>query len=121
MDLIGTYTLASVNGRDLPAVWDEIEAGNGQRIRTTWQSGRAVFRKAGFYALAIEGAVAIDEESYPLQALAVEGTWRTMGNGLVELHSARGMTSRWQVSTDRSVLVCRYRKGQRITFVFQRD
>jgi hypothetical protein len=121
MNPIGSYTLASVNGRDVPALWEEIAAGNGDRIRTLWVAGRAVFRPDGLYCLTIEGSVAVGERTQALPAFAAEGTWRTTGDGHVELHSLRGPTSRWQASSDSTVLVARSRRRSRSTFVFLRD
>ena len=121
MNPVGSYSLASVNGRDLPAVWDEIAAQNGDRIRALWTAGRAVFLPNGLYTLTVQGSLAVGERTEAFPPFATEGTWRTTPDGLLEMHSVRGCTGRLQVSSDSSVLVARSKRRRRSTFVFLRE
>ena len=107
MNPAGSYTLASVNGRDVPAVWNDITAFNGDRIRSLWVGGQVVFCPAGCYKMTLESALVVGDRTDPLGQVATEGR----------------LDSRWQVSSDQSVLVAKahHTPGERTVFVFLRD
>jgi hypothetical protein len=127
MSAICSYSLASVNGQDLPAVWRQVEAPNGDRIRSVWTGGRLLLDAAGRYSVSLSGELQVGGRTDRLHLLETDGSWCEAGPGDLELRSRRGGTSRWQASSDGTVLVGRalHRRaagpGSRTTFVFLRD
>ena len=118
----GSYTLASVNGRDVPAVWREVEGPDGLTIRSFWLDGRVEFSPAGRYQLTLESALSVGCRTDDLGAIATQGRWARTSDDAIELHSDEGAIGRWQASSDLSVLVAKSKgEGARTIFVFLKD
>lgn len=122
MSPAGSYSLASVNGRDVPAVWREVEGPDGLTIRSFWLDGRVEFTPAGRYQLTLESALTVGSRTDDLGEIATRGRWARTSDDSIELHSDEGAVGCWQASADLSVLVARSKgEGSRTIFVFLKD
>ena len=119
MSPAGTYTLASVNGQDVPAVWHEVEASNGDLVQSVWVDGKMTFSDEGDYHLSLESALFVAGKRDPIGCISTRGRWLRSGDGSIELHSEQGARGKWQASEDLTVLVARSRQSDaRTIFVF---
>jgi hypothetical protein len=122
MSTTGSYTLASVNGRDVPAVWREVEGPDGQMIRSFWVDGRVELSSEGRYQLTLESALSVGGRTDDLGSIATRGRWHRTGSDGIAIYSDAGGEGRWQASSDLSVLVARSKEpGSRTIFVFLKD
>lgn len=121
MSFVGSYSLIAVDGRRVPAVWEESVGRNGDAIQSVWTGGRAVFRPEGEYSVVITSLLRVGGRSQQLGPHAAEGSWRARRDGCLELRSTRGTRSCWRASPDHAWLTVRSRSPERTTFVFRRD
>ena len=122
MNPAGSYSLASVNGRDVPAVWHEVTASNGDVVRSVWVDGKLQFCPEGCYHLSLESALFVDGRPDPMGRISTRGRWIRTGDGSIELHGDNGAQGRWQASEDLTVLVAKSRdRDARTIFVFLKD
>ena len=122
MSPAGTYKLASVNGRDVPTVWHEVEASNGDLVQSVWIEGEMTFCPEGSYHLSLESALLVGGKPDPMGRISTRGRWIRAGDGSIELHSDQGAQGKWQASQDLSVLVAKSKQADaRTIFVFVRD
>ena len=122
MSPAGTYSLASVNGQDVPAVWHQVEASNGDLVQSVWLEGKVTFCAEGCYHLSLESALFVGGRPDPLGQISTRGRWIKAGDGSIELHSDQGAQGKWQASEDLSVLVAKSRQPDaRTIFVFVKD
>ena len=122
MNPAGSYRLASVNGRDIPAVWHEVTSSSGEVIHSVWVDGRVTFHPEGAFQITLQGALLVDGRTDPLGSIATCGEWHPAGEGAIALRSDQGAEGHWEASSDLSVLVARSKdRSARTIFVFHKD
>ena len=125
---VGKFTLTTVNGDQVPMLWDEMELwSGGPTLQAWWNSGSIEFRADSTYAVAYRHALTGPNLPGNVQQDTYSGTWRLAAGAKVELHQNNGAVQYLQ-TTDQIYSVTRTATvpaldggSEQVIFVFVRN
>jgi len=95
------YTLASVGGRNLPALWQETELVGGGSLRAFWVAGQASFCTDKTYHIALTMRTTGPGVLGQPVVVTMTGTWEKSGrDGRIVVRPSRGGQVHWQLRGD---------------------
>lgn len=95
------YSLASVGGRPLPALWQETELAGGGSLRAWWVSGEASFCNDNTYHIALTLRTTGPGVLGQPVVVTMTGTWEHTGrDGRIVVRPSRGGQVHWQLRGD---------------------
>ncbi len=121
----GSYALATVAGKTLPALWQETELVGGAWLRAWWVSGKASFCPDQTYHIALTlRATGPGVLGQPV-VVTMTGTWRRLRDGRLEVRPVQGGQVVWRFAGDTLAVRARMtssvgRGAEQATFVFLR-
>jgi len=125
---VGTFTLATVNGTQVPMVWDQMELWSGGPVlRAYWNGGSIRFRADSTYTISYRHSITGPNLPGGVQEDSATGTWRLVAGAQIALHQSGGGVQLWQTtdliySVTRTASVPALDGGsEQVVFVFVRD
>ena len=105
---LSQYTLATVGGRTLPALWQETELLGGESLRAWWVSGQASFCPDKTYHIALTMRSTGPGVLGQPVVVTMTGTWETTGrDGRITIRPSRGGQVNWRIRGDTLALRAR--------------
>lgn len=93
---VGTFTLATVNGTNVPMLWHEIDVGVGV-IRSYWTGGKLVVKSDSTFTVSYSHKLTGPGLAGDVKTDNVSGTWRLQPGGKLEMTTAGGKVI-WQTN-----------------------
>jgi hypothetical protein len=125
---VGRFSLATVNGEQVPMLWDEMELwSGGPKLQAYWNGGSIEFRSDSTYSVEYRHSLTGPNLPGNVQQDTDAGTWRLAAGATIELHQPDGGVQYWQTtdliySVTRTTTVPALDGGtEQVTFVFVRD
>ncbi len=125
---VGTFTLATVNGIDVPMLWDEMELwSGGPTLRAYWNGGSIRFRADSTYTVEYRHSLTGPDLPGNVQKDTYSGTWRLATGARIELRPSGGGVQYLQTTdliysvTATSTVPTLDGGQEQIIFVFVRD
>jgi hypothetical protein len=98
---LNLYSLATVGGQPLPALWQETELVGGGNLRAWWVSGEASFCNDKTYHIALTLRTTGPGVLGQPVVVTMTGTWEKTGrDGRLVVRPARGGQVHWQLRGD---------------------
>lgn len=123
---VGSFSLGTVNGTQVPMLWDEMDVSIGM-LRSYWTGGKVVFRPDSTFTVTFRHKITGPGLPGNEQADSWSGNWRLLGGGQIEMKKTGGGVKIW-LTTDQiyTLTVNSSAPGlngqdEPIVFVFVRD
>ena len=98
---LSQYSLATVGGRTLPALWQETELMGGGSLRAWWVSGEASFCQDKTYYIALTMRTTGPGVLGQPVVVTMTGTWESAGrDGRIVVRPSRGGQVHWRIRGD---------------------
>jgi hypothetical protein len=87
---VGEFTLATVNGENVPMLWDQMDLAGGGTLKAYWNGGSIQFRADSSFALSYRHTLTGPRLPGTVQEDKYEGTWRLASGARIELRRKSG-------------------------------
>jgi len=87
---VGEFTLATVNGEDVPMLWDQMELAGGGTLKAYWNGGSVQFRADSTFTISYRHTLTGPRLPGNVQEDKYEGTWRLASGARIELLRKNG-------------------------------
>ena len=87
---VGEFTLATVNGENVPMLWDQMDLAGGGTLKAYWNGGSIRFRADSSFTVSYRHTLTGPRLPGTVQEDKYEGTWRLASGARIELRRKSG-------------------------------
>ena len=95
---VGTFTLSTVNGTNVPMEWHKIEVSKGVYIRSYWMGGTIEFRPDSTFTIAYKHKLTGPGLPGTVKSTGYSGTWRMAPGAKIEIRPTTGGVGQWETT-----------------------